>query len=165
MCIRDRFKLKGDDQRERLSTVLHTLAQAVSDINTLISPFLPHAANRVHAVLGGDGELMPMPRLEVVPDLDDDARSYPIITGEYTSTPRWESRPVVVGTPMAKPTGVFVKLDPEQVIEDERARLGDSGPGGTRHHTDPLAAPKMGKPKGGAAAAAAGARADEAPTA
>ena len=159
------FKLKGDDQRERLSTVLHTLAQAVSDINTLISPFLPHAANRVHAVLGGDGELMPMPRLEVVPDLDDDARSYPIITGEYTSTPRWESRPVVVGTPMAKPTGVFVKLDPEQVIEDERARLGDSGPGGTRHHTDPLAAPKMGKPKGGAAAAVAGARADEAPTA
>lgn len=72
-----RSRLKGDDQRERLSTVLHTLAQAVSDINTLISPFLPHAANRVHAVLGGAGEFMPMPRLEVVPDLDDDARSLP----------------------------------------------------------------------------------------
>ncbi len=51
------FKLKGDDERERLSTVLHTLAQAVSDINTLISPFLPHAANRVHAVLGGAGRV------------------------------------------------------------------------------------------------------------
>ena len=141
------FKLKGDDQRERLSTVLHTLAQAVSDINTLISPFLPHAANRVHAVLGGAGEFMPMPRLEVVEDLDDDARSYPVITGDYSATPRWERRHVVVGTRIAKPTGVFVKLDPEQVIEDERARLGDSAPGGTRHHTDPLAAPKMAKPK------------------
>jgi methionyl-tRNA synthetase len=141
------FKLKGDDQRERLSTVLHTLVQAVSDINTLISPFLPHAANRVHAVLGGQGELMPMPRLEVVRDLDDDARSYPVITGEYSSTPSWQSRPVVVGTPIAKPSGVFVKLDPEQVIEDERARLGDAAPGGTRHHTDPLAAPKMAAPK------------------
>ena len=51
---------------------------------------------------------------------------------------------MVVGTPIAKPTGVFVKLDPEQVIEDERARLGDSAPGGTRHHTDPLAAPEDG---------------------
>jgi methionyl-tRNA synthetase len=121
------FKLKGDDQRERLATVLHTLVQAVSDINTLISPFLPHAANRVHAVLGGEGEFMPMPRLEMVRDLDDDSRCYPVITGEYTATPTWESRPVVVGTPIAKPTGVFVKLDPDQVIEDERRRLTDPG--------------------------------------
>jgi methionyl-tRNA synthetase len=90
---------------------------------------------------------MPMPRLEVVRDLDDETRSYPVITGEYSSTPRWESRPVVVGTPIAKPSGVFAKLDAEQVIEDERSRLGDAARGGTRHHTDPLAAPKMGKPK------------------
>ena len=127
--------------------MLHTLAQAVSDINTLISPFLPHAANRVHAVLGGVGEFMPMPRVEVVADLDDDVRTYPVITGDYTATPRWERRPVAVGTPITKPTGVFVKLDPEQVVEDERARLGDSAPGGTRHHTDPLADPKMAAPK------------------
>ena len=79
------FKLKGDDERERLSTVLHTLVQAVSDINTLISPFLPHAANRVHAVLGGEGEFMPMPRLEVVRDLDDDSRATP---SSPASTPR-----------------------------------------------------------------------------
>ncbi|EWT01577.1 methionine--tRNA ligase [Intrasporangium oryzae NRRL B-24470] len=141
------FKLKGDDERERLATVLHTLVQAVSDINTLIAPFLPHAANRVHAVLGGEGVFMPMPRLDVVADLDDGSRSYPVITGDYSMTPRWESRPVLVGTPIAKPTGVFTKLDPEQVIADERARLGDAAPGRTRHHTDPLAAPKMGKPK------------------
>jgi methionyl-tRNA synthetase len=74
-------------------------------------------------------------------------RSYPVITGDYTATPRWERRPVVVGAPIAKPTWVFVKLDPEQVVEDERARLGDSAPGGTRHHTDPLADPKMAAPK------------------
>ncbi|WP_076259575.1 methionine--tRNA ligase [Intrasporangium flavum] len=122
------FKLKGEDERERLATVLHTLVQAVSDLNTLISPFLPHAANRVHAVLGGAGDFMPMPRLEVVEDLDDDSRSYPVITGEYSATPRWESRPVVVGTPIAKPTGVFVKLDPEAVIEAERGRLGGGTP-------------------------------------
>jgi methionyl-tRNA synthetase len=121
------FKLKGDDERERLATVLHTLVQAVSDINTLIAPFLPHAANRVHEVLGGDGEFMPMPRLETVRDLDDDTRSYPVITGEYTATPRWESRPVVPGTPIARPTGVFTKFDPEQVIEDERRRLDHPG--------------------------------------
>jgi methionyl-tRNA synthetase len=92
----------------------------------MISPFLPHAANRVHAILGGTGEFMPMPRLDLVTDLDDDSRSYPVITGEYSATPRWESRPIVPGTPIARPTGVFVKLDPEAVIAEEQARLGSA---------------------------------------
>jgi methionyl-tRNA synthetase len=32
----------------------------------------------------------------------------------------------VPGTPIAKPTGVFTKLDAEAVIEAERGRLGDA---------------------------------------
>jgi len=120
------FKLKGDDQRERLATVLHTLIQCVSDLNTILAPFLPHASNRVHAFLGGEGEFMPMPVVEDVQGLDEDRdRSYPVITGEYTSTPRWESRPVAVGAPIAKPTGVFAKLD-ESVVEEELERLRQS---------------------------------------
>ncbi|MCH8612107.1 methionine--tRNA ligase [Arsenicicoccus dermatophilus] len=122
------FKLKGEDQRERLHTVLHTLAQSVSDCNTLLAPFLPHSANQVHQVLGGEGEFMPMPRIEQVRDLDDDSRSYPIITGDYSATPRWESRPVRVGAPVAKPSPVFVKLDPS-VVEEEIARMSGAGAG------------------------------------
>ncbi|HIZ34210.1 MAG TPA: methionine--tRNA ligase, partial [Candidatus Ruania gallistercoris] len=45
------WKLKSDPGR--LATVLHTTAQAVSDCNTLLSPFLPHSAQQVHEVLGG----------------------------------------------------------------------------------------------------------------
>ncbi|HET6968843.1 MAG TPA: methionine--tRNA ligase [Ornithinibacter sp.] len=117
------FKLKGDDQRERLATVLHTLVQCVSDLNTILAPFLPHAANRVDTVLGGDGTFVPMPRLETVTGLDegDEGRSYPVITGDYSATPRWESRPVVVGTPISKPAPVFTKLD-ESVVDEELAR-------------------------------------------
>ena len=142
------FKLKGDDQRERLSTVLHTLAQAVSDINTLISPFLPHAANRVHAVLGGAGRAHADAPSRGRPTTSTTTRaatrSSPASTPRRRAGSRGRSSS---GRPIAKPTGVFVKLDPEQVIEDERARLGDTAPGGTRHHTDPLAAPKMATPK------------------
>ena len=120
------FKLKGEDQRERLATVLHTLIQCVSDLNTILAPFLPHASNRVHAFIGGEGEFMPMPVVEEVCGLDEDRdRTYPVITGEYTSTPRWESRPVTVGAPIAKPTGVFAKLD-EAVVEEELERLQQS---------------------------------------
>ncbi|HWC24265.1 MAG TPA: methionine--tRNA ligase [Flexivirga sp.] len=105
------FRLKGDDQRERLGTVLHTLAQAITDLNTMLAPFLPHSCNKVARVFGATGEFMPMPRIEQVSDLDDDSRGYPIITGDYAGTPRWESRPVRVGAPVAKPTPIFAKLD------------------------------------------------------
>ena len=121
------YKMKDESQRERLATVLHVAAQCVSDCNTLLAPFLPHAANRVHLVLGGEGEFMPMPREERVDELDPGhgagLTTYPIITGDYSSTPAWESRPVKVGTPVAKPTPVFTKLDPS-VVDEELARLG-----------------------------------------
>ncbi|WP_270886124.1 methionine--tRNA ligase [Pedococcus sp. 5OH_020] len=120
------FKLKGDDQRDRLATVLHTLAQCVSDLNTMLSPFLPHSSNAVHRVLGGEGVFMPMPELRQVEDLDKEAGSgYPVITGEYTGTPAWASRPVVVGARVSKPTPLFAKLD-ESVVEDELGRLAES---------------------------------------
>jgi methionyl-tRNA synthetase len=117
------FKLKGDDQRERLATVLHTLVQCVSDLNTILSPFLPHSANAVHVAIGGSGQFMPMPVVQEVSGLDDDAdRSYPVVTGEYTGTPTWASRPVDVGAVVVKPTPIFTKLD-ESVVEEELARL------------------------------------------
>jgi methionyl-tRNA synthetase len=115
------WKLKGEDQRSRLATVLHVSAQAVSDCNTLLSPFLPHSSNAVHTVLGGTGTFQPMPRIEEVDDLDG-GPGYPVITGEYSDPPRWARRAVVPGTPVAKPTPVFTKLDPS-VVEDELARL------------------------------------------
>ncbi len=118
------FKLKGEDQRERLHTVLHVLAQAVVDLNTMLSPFLPHSSNAVHAAIGGEGDFMPMPHSEEVHDLDEPDRStYPIITGDYSAMPPWAHRPVVVGAPVAKPTPIFTKLDPS-VADEERARLG-----------------------------------------
>ena len=127
LTVTEPYKMKDESQRERLATVLHVALQCVSDCNTLLAPFLPHAANKVHTVLGGVGEKFPMPVIEQVEELEPDSgaglTSYPVITGDYSATPRWESRPVVVGTPIAKPTPVFTKLDPS-VVEEELARLG-----------------------------------------
>jgi methionyl-tRNA synthetase len=120
------YKMKDAAQRERLATVLHVAVQCVSDCNRLLAPFLPHAANRVHRVLGGQGDLVPMPRVEQVEELEPDngagLTTYPVITGDYSATPPWASVPVAVGTPVAKPTPVFTKLDPS-VVDEELARL------------------------------------------
>ncbi|WP_315035808.1 methionine--tRNA ligase [Actinomyces oris] len=131
------FKLKGEDPatQARLATVLHTLAQAVTDLNLMLSPFLPHAANDVDRVLGGTGRIAPMPRIEEVDELDPDhlpeafdgRTGYPIITGDYQDAPTWGRHPVTVGTPVAKPTPVFTKLD-ESIVEAELARYAGSVP-------------------------------------
>jgi len=116
------WKLKGEEQRDRLGTILHVTAQCVADLNLILSPFLPFSANAVDALLGGAGRIQPMPRIEEVDDLDG-GPGYPIITGEYSTTARWERHPIAVGAPVAKPTPVFTKLDPS-VVDDELARLG-----------------------------------------
>ena len=115
------WKLKGDEERDRLGTVLHVVVQAVADCNLLLSPFLPHSANVVDRLLGGPGAVAPMPEVREVEDLDG-GPPYPVITGDYTGAPAWARRPVVAGTPVAKPTPVFTKLDPS-VVDEELARL------------------------------------------
>ncbi|MCK9794780.1 methionine--tRNA ligase [Isoptericola sp. 4D.3] len=115
------WKLKTDP--DRLATVLHTVTQAVSDCNTLLSPFLPHSAQQVHETIGGTGTFAPQPRIDEVTDLDDDSRRYPVITGDY-GFPSWESHPVTPGTAIAKPTPVFTKLD-DSIVEEELERLRD----------------------------------------
>ncbi len=115
------YKLKSADQRKRLATILHVTAQAVSDCNTLLAPFLPHSANAVDSALGGKGDLAPLPRIEEVEDLDG-GPGYPIITGDYHSVVPWKRRLVVPGTPVAKPTPIFAKLD-VSVVEEELGRL------------------------------------------
>ena len=47
---------KDDSQRERLGTVLHVALQVVSDINTMLTPYLPFSAQKIFETLGGTGE-------------------------------------------------------------------------------------------------------------
>jgi methionyl-tRNA synthetase len=120
--LSDQAPWRIKDDPERLGTILHVAAQAVSDCNLVLAPFLPFSANAVDAVFGGSGDLAPMPRIDEVEDLDGGA-PYPVITGEYSRVPAWERRAIVVGAPVAKPAPVFTKLDPS-IVDEELARLG-----------------------------------------
>ena len=123
------WKLKGEDQRERLGTVLHTAAQAISDCRTMLAPYLPHSAQAAHEAFGGTGTVSPLPRIEEVTDLDDPSRSYPVITGDYRrgeTLAVWGREPVVPGTPVAKPAPLFTKLD-DSIVEEELDRLRGDG--------------------------------------
>ncbi|RNL82856.1 methionine--tRNA ligase [Halostreptopolyspora alba] len=114
---------------ERMGTVLHVALQLVSDANTLLTPFLPDASNRVHAMLGGTGVWTGMPRLEEATDSiggEEGTSTYPVITGDYADNEaRWESVPIRSGTPLSRPDPLFTKLDPS-VVDEELARLAEA---------------------------------------
>ncbi|MGI5952523.1 MAG: class I tRNA ligase family protein, partial [Brooklawnia sp.] len=111
------WKLKDDPVRR--DTILHVALQVVSDANTLLTPFLPHAAQKIFELLGGQGVWAAQPVIKQV-DEGEGTASYPVLTGDYASEQAvWESRPIVVGTPLAKPTPLFRKLDD---------KLGQTGP-------------------------------------
>lgn len=116
--ISDQEPWKLKDNPERRDTVLHTALQVVQDTNTLLTPFLPHAAQKVHEALGADGVWAAQPEIRTVSE--DDGLDYPVITGDYLAQQaKWESVPLAVGRPLTKPQPLFAKLD---------AALGETGP-------------------------------------
>ena len=119
------WALKKTDP-ERMATVLHVALQLVQDANTLLTPFLPESANKVHRMLGGEGTWTGMPRLETGHDTiggSEEKVDYPVITGDYAdNVARWASVPIVAGTPLSRPEPLFAKLDPS-VVDEELARL------------------------------------------
>jgi methionyl-tRNA synthetase len=122
------WKLRTADP-ERMKTVLHVAAQAVSDCRTLLSPFLPHSAQAVHEAFGGTGTVSPMPEIREVDDLDG-GPGYPILTGDYRRgemLSAWRPSPIVPGTPVPPARPVFRKLD-DSVVAEELARLEESTP-------------------------------------
>jgi methionyl-tRNA synthetase len=121
------WKLKEDPARR--DTVLHTALQAIKDCNALLTPFLPHSAQKVHELLGGTGVWSVQPQIEEVTDLDDGS-PYPIITGRYDEGQAgWASTPLPPpGTPLAPPTPIFTKLDPS-IVDEELRRLEEAGNG------------------------------------
>ena len=121
---------KDETQRERLATVLWTALQVVSDCNAMLTPFIPHTAQKVHETLGRDGIWAATPRVEEVTDdedldligvgLPEKGQSYPVITGDYTTQQAtWGRVDVAPGTKLEKPQPLIAKLDPE---------LGETGP-------------------------------------
>ena len=116
--ISDTEPWKLNDDPGRRDTVLHTALQVVSDANTLLTPFLPHAAQQVHEALGGTGVWAAQPEIREVNE--EGGPDYPVIMGDYAAEQAtWASRPITPGTPLVKPTPLFTKLD---------EKLGKTGP-------------------------------------
>ena len=118
--LSDQAPWKLGDEPDRRDTVLHVALQVVDDAKTLLTPFLPGTCDEVHRLLGHTTPWAAMPDLREVDE--EGAPSYSVLMGDYETGARWESTPITAGTPLAKPTPAYTKLDPS-VVEEELARL------------------------------------------
>ena len=111
-----------EEDRERAATILYVALRAVDGLKVLLTPFLPFSSQRLHELLGYDGNLAGSLEFRVV--AEDDGSMHTVLTGDYGSwSGRWEPSALPPGQQLREPSPLFVKLDPEKVVTDELERM------------------------------------------
>jgi methionyl-tRNA synthetase len=111
-----------DGDRERAGTILYVALRAIDGLKVLFTPFLPFSSQRLHELLGHDGYIAGPLELQRV--TEEDGREHVVLTGDYSEwVGRWEPSALAPGQALREPKPLFAKLDPEQVVADELARM------------------------------------------
>jgi methionyl-tRNA synthetase len=112
---------KLDEDRDRAETILYVALRVVDNVKTLLTPFLPFSAQRLHEMLGYDDVIAGPLALEPVGKGGDE---HVVLSGDYaTWSGRWEPSALPPGQALREPKPLFAKLDPERVVADELARM------------------------------------------
>jgi methionyl-tRNA synthetase len=108
--------------RDRAGTILYVVLRAIDGINTLLAPFLPFSSQRLHEMLGYDDVLAgPLDFRTIV---EDDGSEHVVLTGDYESwAGRWSPSELPPGQALRSPAPLFAKLDAEEVVAEELARM------------------------------------------
>jgi methionyl-tRNA synthetase len=112
--------VKGN--RERAGTVLYVALRCIDNLKTLLTPFLPFSSQALHELLGHRDQIAgPLEFRDVE---EEDGSTHRVLTGDYASwSGSWEPRSPPAGQVLAEPRPLFRKLDAEQVVTAEIARM------------------------------------------
>jgi methionyl-tRNA synthetase len=103
--------------RARAATVLYVALRAVDGLKVLFTPFLPHASQRLHELLGYEGWLAGPLEFRTVEE--EEGRVHEVLTGDYeTWVGRWEASELPPGQALGEPAPLFRKLD-EGIVDEE----------------------------------------------
>ncbi|MGH2921770.1 MAG: methionine--tRNA ligase, partial [Gaiellaceae bacterium] len=107
--------------RERAGTVLYVALRSIDNLKTLFTPFLPFSSQRLHELLGYEGQIAGPLEFRVV---EEEGDSHEVLTGDYGSWEgAWSPSELPPGQALSAPEPLFKKLDAEKVVADELARM------------------------------------------
>jgi methionyl-tRNA synthetase len=115
------FGVIKEDKQAAARTV-YTALQAITYLKTLLAPFLPFTAQRLHELLGFEGKIFG--EQQIVTYQESTRAHEALIYDASQASGRWEPETLPPGQALQKPVPLFKKLDPDQVLETELARLG-----------------------------------------
>jgi methionyl-tRNA synthetase len=108
--------------RKRAGTVLYICLRCIDSLKIVFTPFLPFTSQLLHELLGYEGFIAGP--LEFREEREEDGSTHVVLTGDYSSwVGRWEPSELPPGQPLREPRPLFKKLDPEQVVAGELARM------------------------------------------
>jgi methionyl-tRNA synthetase len=99
--------------RRRAGTVLYVALRCVDNLKTMLTPFLPFSAQRLHRMLGYEDVIAPQPEVR---EFYEDGDSHRVITGDYEAEDRWRPSELPAGRKLPTPEALFKRLDP---VEEE----------------------------------------------
>jgi methionyl-tRNA synthetase len=110
----------------RAGTVVHVALRCIDNLKTMLTPFLPFSSQTLHELLGYDTVIAgPLEFRDVV----EAEGSHVVLTGDYASwSGRWVPSTLAAGQKLAEPKPLFKKLDAEQVVAEELARMEAAAP-------------------------------------
>lgn len=110
------------EDRATAARTVYTALQAIANVKTLLAPFLPFTSQRVHEMLGYEGQLFGEQK---VVTYDEGTRSHEaLILDASAAMGAWEPVTLPPGQTLGEPQPLFKKLD-DDVIEEEVARFGN----------------------------------------
>lgn len=110
------------EDKQAAATTVYTAMQAINYLKVILSPFLPYTAQKLHEMLGFEGQLFGELNIEA---FEEEARSHEALVYDGTNASgTWAPQTLPPGQVLGKPEPLFKKLDAEAVVEEELARLG-----------------------------------------
>jgi len=123
--VREPWALFKTDQ-QAAGTVLYVALRAIDSLKTLLIPFLPFSCQRLHEMLGYEGNLMGRQYIETV---QEEHRSHNVLRFDASNlVGEWVPSRLAPGQALREPAPLFTKLD-ESIVEEEQARMGAAAGG------------------------------------
>jgi methionyl-tRNA synthetase len=112
------FQIKED--RQAAATTVYVILRAIDNLKTILSPILPHTAQKLREYLGYEGQLF---ATQEVVEYEEETRSHRALTYDHGGAiGTWTKSALPAGQALRKPAPLFKKLD-ESLIDEEYARL------------------------------------------
>ncbi len=109
------------EDRPDAARCVYTILRVIDNLKILLAPFLPFSAQRLHELLGYEGQLFGVQNIETI---HENEREHEVLTYDASAAiGRWEKSQLPPGQALQPPQPLFVKLDVD-IVSQEREQLG-----------------------------------------